>query len=171
MPIKDPQKRKQQARRWHAANMERARASGRAWKNANPEKVKENAKRYYQKNKVAIQERRRSKKMADPEAARARLRAYRAACPHVFRNSWLRNQYGIEQPDWDALFEQQGRRCAICRTDDPGGSKGWHTDHDHNADRVRGILCRTCNTGLGKFRDDPERLKAAIRYLQRLPRR
>lgn len=37
----------------------------------------------------------------------------------------------------------------------------------HVSMRVRGVLCDSCNKGLGFFRDDPARLRAAIRYLKR----
>jgi hypothetical protein len=167
MPIKDPEKRREQARRWQEANRDRVRAARRAWKSANPDKHRANAQRYYQKNRAAIQERRRRRKLADPEAAKRRLREYRKARPHIFRNHWLRNQYGIEQPQWDALFDRQGRCCAICKTTDPGGAKGWHTDHDHDTHKVRGILCRSCNTGLGTFKEDPDLFASALKYLRR----
>jgi len=75
---------------------------------------------------------------------------------------------------WDEIFDGQGRRCAICRTDVPTGH-GWHVDHDHACcpepgrscgKCVRAILCSECNTGLGKFRDDPAVLRAAADYLE-----
>ena len=76
--------------------------------------------------------------------------------------------YGITEADWDSMFERQGRVCAICRTSDPGSGAGgeWNTDHDHKTGRVRGILCWVCNVGIGKFEDDPERLRRAALYLE-----
>ncbi|WP_407664890.1 endonuclease domain-containing protein [Micromonospora tarensis] len=39
-------------------------------------------------------------------------------------------------------------------------------DHCHTSKDVRGVLCRTCNTGLGMFRDNTALLQAAVRYLE-----
>jgi hypothetical protein len=83
------------------------------------------------------------------------------------RESQLRCRYGTTLELWNALFDSQGRRCKICRTTKPG-SKGWQTDHDHETKKIRGILCRQCNLGLGNFKDDPRLLRVAIGYLERL---
>jgi hypothetical protein len=76
-------------------------------------------------------------------------------------------RYGLTQHDWDAMVEQQGNRCAICRGDKPGGrGELWHIDHDHETGNVRGLLCHACNVGLGNFRDDPALLEAAAAYIR-----
>ena len=44
-------------------------------------------------------------------------------------------------------------------------SRNWNTDHDHLTGRVRGILCRLCNVGLGAFRENPFVMQRAVAYL------
>ena len=63
--------------------------------------------------------------------------------------------------DWEILREQQGGLCAICRQVPP-----TDVDHDHNTGGVRGLLCHLCNVGVGWFRNDPERMEAAARYIR-----
>lgn len=74
-------------------------------------------------------------------------------------------KYGLTHDELKALYEQNAV-CGVCGTDD-WGRYGPVVDHDHVTGRIRGILCGTCNTGLGLFRDDPERLRKAIAYLMR----
>jgi hypothetical protein len=40
-------------------------------------------------------------------------------------------------------------------------------DHCHTTGVVRGLICFSCNTALGHFKDDIDVLKSAIRYLER----
>lgn len=77
------------------------------------------------------------------------------------RDYHLVARYGITSADVDQMVADQGGRCAICQRPDP-----THLDHDHDNGRVRGVLCVSCNNGLGLFRDDPKRLRMAARYLE-----
>lgn len=72
------------------------------------------------------------------------------------RNRW--RKYGLSDEEFSSL----GDVCAICGVDVPK----LDIDHDHSTGRVRGLLCRPCNSGLGMFNDDPERLRAAAEYLE-----
>ena len=84
--------------------------------------------------------------------------------PEVIRAQKRRLLYGMDAAAFEALFQSQGRACAVCATSTPT-KKGWALDHCHDTGAVRGILCGLCNTGLGMFKDDQARLKAAIDYL------
>lgn len=42
-------------------------------------------------------------------------------------------------------------------------------DHDHNTGKVRGILCMSCNSGIGKLGDNKEGLERALRYISNPP--
>ena len=40
-------------------------------------------------------------------------------------------------------------------------------DHNHETNKIRGLLCHHCNIGLGNFRDSTTLLSVAIEYLER----
>lgn len=80
------------------------------------------------------------------------------------RNRKLMTKYGLTFAQFSALLDSQEGRCAICRIEFDGEPS---VDHDHQTNMVRGLLCTTCNTGLGMFKDSPERLRGAIKYLKK----
>lgn len=76
----------------------------------------------------------------------------------VSRNSRYRRLYGIEGDDLkvvDAI-----KFCAICH------GPAEVVDHCHHNGHVRGVLCNSCNTTLGKMHDSPELLRRAADYLE-----
>lgn len=80
---------------------------------------------------------------------------------------WARNLrvwYGITPEDYEAMFDAQKGLCAICGNPEQAG-KQLSVDHDHTQNKVRGLLCANCNTGIGKFGDDPSMLFKAVTYL------
>lgn len=86
------------------------------------------------------------------------------------RQLW--SAHKLRMDDARQMLARQGGRCAVCRTPIEFG-RNLNVDHDHGCCPVgrscgkciRGLLCRTCNTGLGKFKDDPAMLMAAHDYL------
>lgn len=67
-------------------------------------------------------------------------------------------------------MEEQNYLCVICN--EAGfqmNSRVYHdlnVDHDYKTGKVRGLLCHNCNRALGLLKDDIERLKSAVRYLE-----
>ena len=72
--------------------------------------------------------------------------------------------HGLPRGTYSALFDAQNGRCFICGCQPPDG-QSLYLDHDHATQQVRGLLCNTCNTGLGCFKDSPARLARAAYYL------
>lgn len=90
---------------------------------------------------------------------------YQQKNPDINRNSVRKYRYGINKEEYEALLYIQNNVCAICKGTTPG--KALSVDHCHTSNKIRGLLCRKCNTALGMFNDDSELLAYAIRYLDR----
>lgn len=75
------------------------------------------------------------------------------------------NLYGITQEEYEAFLLKQNNKCAICKCELDMGKRTC-IDHCHNSKKVRGILCWSCNVGLGHFKDNPNLLKQAAIYCE-----
>lgn len=69
-------------------------------------------------------------------------------------------QYGLSLEKYQDLVQKQENRCKIC-----GVVQDLVVDHNHETGQFRGLLCISCNAGLGFFKDDPEFLLYAHKYL------
>jgi hypothetical protein len=57
--------------------------------------------------------------------------------------------------------------CPIClKVTIPGLTSKVVLNHDHATGKIYGWICDSCNTGLGRFKDDVEVLNQAINYLK-----
>ena len=82
------------------------------------------------------------------------------------RDNHLKREYGITLKEYNRLWEEQEGCCKICGEHETVLNKTLHVDHCHTSGKVRGLLCSTCNTGLGMFKDNQEILKNAVEYLK-----
>lgn len=76
----------------------------------------------------------------------------------------LRRKFNLTLEQYDAIAESQDGACAICKG--PPTRPFLCVDHDHDTNAIRGLLCNSCNSALGLFKDSPEILQAAITYLK-----
>lgn len=84
------------------------------------------------------------------------------------REQKLRTTYGLTSDDVARMLTAQGGLCAICASMlEPDKTHGLHIDHDHETKQIRELLCPGCNVGLGHFREDPQRLRAAADYIEK----
>jgi hypothetical protein len=95
------------------------------------------------------------KRNREQTAARPGKRAY-------FRSWNLATKYALTDDDDQAL----GTECHVCGKH-PLLGNDRHIDHDHSAGRVRGVLCRRCNTGIGMLGDNLEGVLRAVEYLRK----
>jgi hypothetical protein len=72
----------------------------------------------------------------------------------------LQTRYSITIDDYHDMLEEQDGRCRICNK-----ASKLHVDHDHKTHEVRGLLCNSCNVGLGHFKDNISLIQKAATYL------
>lgn len=105
-----------------------------------------------------------------PEGILAHNRVRREENRDWLRDRDFRRKYGIEFADYQRMFVEQRGVCAICEqpeTKVQGGSiQMLSIDHNHTTKVVRGLLCSNCNNGIGYFKEDPERMRKAIAYVE-----
>ena len=85
--------------------------------------------------------------------------------PEKSRAKNLKNRFGMSLEDYDRMLEQQNHCCKICKTDTPGIKGRFVVDHNHDTGEVRGLLCWSCNVGIGHLQDDPSIVLSAFNYL------
>lgn len=81
----------------------------------------------------------------------------------TIRNRKIKKIYGITQEEYRAICDAQEYKCAICQET----PSVLVIDHDHSTGKVRGLLCRQCNSGIGMLKDDIVIVENAFRYLEK----
>jgi hypothetical protein len=72
-------------------------------------------------------------------------------------------RFNLSRQEIEQMVKNQNGCCKICLK--PFIGQRPCIDHCHTTNKVRGLLCNQCNTGLGLFYDNPVFLTSAIVYL------
>jgi len=83
-------------------------------------------------------------------------------------NAGLKIKYGITLEEYEQMLKNQNQCCKICKSKKPGrkGVKRFAVDHCHKTNKVRGLLCMSCNTAIGLLNENPVLFDAAKQYLE-----
>jgi len=117
---------------------------------------KEKRKVYYQKNCQVVKNYQKLRRIENPDI-------------DTIKNL---KKYGLSLEQYKEMSLKQNNTCAICNSPETatlkknGKIKKLSVDHNHITNKIRGLLCINCNRGIGSFKDDVEKLKRAILYLE-----
>jgi len=139
------EKRREWDNRYKQKFPERVRESKRRWREKHPDKVREINKAYI---------------AANLDKVREYEQHYRNTHKDQKLKWVLRTKYGKAAPEhYQEQHKKQKGKCAIC------GAPADSRDHRHKPFKLRGWLCRRCNTGLHYLETAAWRA-AAEKYLE-----
>lgn len=85
-----------------------------------------------------------------------------------FKEWHLKRAYNITAQENTKMLIQQNNSCKICGNEFTGIPPFRpHVDHDHQTNKIRGLLCNNCNVGIGMLNDDPTTIRNAIKWIQK----
>lgn len=120
---------------------------------ANPEALRQKSRNWRKRNLKKARRREREKRREYVQRHKEKIKQEKRV--------QLLKSYGLTPEQYASMETSQRGKCAICDHE-----VKLCVDHDHGSGKVRGLLCRKCNVGIGIFKDSPKLLSRAILYLR-----
>ena len=140
---------------------EKMKAYRKKWKKENRERINRRARERYAESDVMYENQKRwQEDHRDQRNETARNK-------YTTDGRWkkqLKDRFGITPEKYWSMHADQEGLCAICHKEQCVGTK-LDVDHDHETGKVRGLLCRHCNTGIGLLKDSIYLIGKALSYL------
>jgi len=139
----------------------------------NKEQIKIDKKEYYDKNINSIRRKAKKNYLKHRIKYSEQSKEFYKNHPEITKNQKLMRDFGITLEQYNTLAKEQNNVCRLCgKTESQIDSRkntqrSLSVDHNHVTGKIRGLLCSTCNVGLGMFKDDTNLLHSAINYLNR----
>ena len=131
-PSMPKSEREQRRREYRARHRIRLNELSRIYAANNKEALRESRQRFVERNREIVSER--------------------------WRRDDLKRNYGMTIEEWDALYEEQGGKCAICHIPACPSGRRFAVDHDHESGVIRGLLCVRCNAAIGHIENTKQDL-------------
>lgn len=90
-------------------------------------------------------------------------------CKLCEKEKALLRRMGISKEQKNELLIKQNHGCKICHKKiyflfSNESSNCLYVDHCHKTNEVRGLLCASCNSGIGKFKENLNLMQKAIEW-------
>lgn len=154
--------------RYRERNRLLLREKNRIYRKNNPEKVKESNDNWRKNNKETYNAKQRRYSERHPEKIKEIRDDWYENNKEKVKFNKIKRVYGLTKEQYDTMLQQQKFCCAICSVNvETQRDKTLVIDHCHTTGKIRGLLCHTCNTAIGLFKDSQETLVKAHNYLVR----
>jgi len=81
-------------------------------------------------------------------------------------NTKLKRRFGITLDQFNEMYKKQEGKCLICNATESMLGHRLAVDHCHTTGKIRGLLCKSCNMGIGNLKENVDNLQNAIKYLK-----
>jgi len=142
------------------------------YREKNRAKLSVSTKDWQNKNREHYNAWAREHRKSNPKKYSEAQKKYRRQNAEKIYLSSLKYLYDIEPSEYQKVLAAQNDLCAICkqpeirRSRTAGKVSKLMLDHCHKTAKFRGLLCHTCNIGIGSFKDSIELMEEAIQYLK-----
>ena len=152
--------RKKYRREYYLKNKDKNIEYAKKWQKNNKNKIKDHKRSYYLKNRENI--------IAKVSKYNQGRKKYLKKYNKEYAVKYNLKRYGLTPKDYILLLEKQKFKCKICKRkhSEENSNTKLVVDHDHDSGKIRGLLCRQCNCGLGLL-NTKRILTKAIKYLDR----
>lgn len=154
---------KERMKKYYEEHKEKEKQDAKDWVKNNPERRREIANNYARRNKYKQSEYAKKYNNLHSEKIKKRRKIYLTNNPQERTNTILKNKYGITIDEYKEILKKQGGVCAICKKSET--KRNLSVDHCHKTGKIRGLLCKKCNSGIGLLCDSKEIVSSALIYL------
>ena len=129
-----------------------------------PEELKQYRRQQYLKHKEKRLKQYAEYRDLNRDKIRSKQDKYNKENPIKRKNAMLKYEYGITLDDYNKMFNEQEGKCAICQRHQNELTRTLCVDHNHKTNKVRALLCLTCNTDVSVVEN---RLEEMMKYLNK----
>lgn len=118
-------------------------------------------------DKELAKERSKIWRLNNLERSRNNSKSYQKRFPRKVLE-WKLKKYNMTLEDFDLMLTKQNGVCKICGKKPTGmqnSKKYLCVDHSHETNKIRGLLCGSCNVALGLFKHNIELLENSVEYM------